>query len=108
MKWGTRKAPSSSPPHVSSDHVVAEGHKTVVKQHGLKALSNDDLRKLNERMQLEQSHRDLSGKAPSGFKSGHQHVKTILSVAKTLNDIHNTVNGPVGKAVKAAAKAKKG
>lgn len=106
MKWGVRKAPSSSAPHVSPDHVIAEGHKSVIKEHGVKALSNADLESLNKRMQLEQTHRDLKTKAPTKFKSGHSHVKTVLSVAKTLNDIHNTVNGPIGKAAIKVAKAK--
>jgi hypothetical protein len=112
MKWGQRKSRSSSGDShkpsgpVSSDHAVAEAHKSTINKHGTKALSNNDLQQLITRMNLEQQHRNLSSQSPSKFKKGHNHVKTVLSVAKTLNDIHNTVNGPVGKAVKTAVKAK--
>lgn len=112
MKWGHRKSKSSgeehstSSDHVSTDHTTAEKHKATIDAHGTKALSNHDLQQLITRMNLEQQHRNLSGQAPTKFKKGHNYVKTVLSVAKTLNDIHNTVNGPVGKAVKTAVKAK--
>lgn len=105
MKWGVRKAPSSSAPHVSPDHVIAEGHKSVIKEHGVKALSNADLEALNKRMQLEQTHRDLKGKAP-GKLNGGEHVNKLLKTGKKLNDIYNTVNGPIGKAAIKVAKAK--
>lgn len=108
MKWGSRKGPSSKPPLLSEDHVIAEVHKGTIKQHGVKALSNADLEQLNKRMQLEQTNRDLAGKKPNTFKSGHRHVKDFLNVVKTLNDIHNTVNGPVGKIALKVAKAKVG
>jgi len=108
MKWGSRKGPSSKPPLVSEDHVIAEAHKGTIKQHGVRALSNADLEQLNKRLQLEQTNRDLNNKKPNTFKSGHRHVKDFLSVAKTLNDIHNTVNGPIGKAAIKVAKAKAG
>lgn len=113
MKWGQRKSKSSggehstSSGHVSTDHTTAEKHKAIINAHGTKALSNHDLQQLITRMNLEQQHRNLNSQSPTKFKKGHNHVKTVLSVAKTLNDIHNTVNGPVGKAIKTGIKAKK-
>lgn len=113
MKWGHRKgssgsssggSKSSAPTHASGDHIQAESHQATVNKHGLKALSNQDLRKLNERMQLEQTYRELQSKKPNKFDTGHKQVKRILSVAKTINDIHNTVNSPLGKAAKGAVK----
>lgn len=105
MKWGSRKGSSSTSSHVpsaSEDHLTAEAHRAKLRAGGIKALSNQELTQLNTRMQLEQTHRNLSGQQPSKFEKGHAHVKRVLSVAKTLNDIHNTINGPVGKAVKTA------
>jgi hypothetical protein len=58
-------------------------------------------------MNLEQQHRALSNQSPTKFKKGHNHVKTVLATARTLNDIHTTLNSPVAKAAKAAYKAKK-
>lgn len=110
MKWGQRKGSSSSgskssaPTRASNDHVQAESHKSTLNKHGLKALSNHDLKQLNERMQLEQTYRNLNSQKPTKFETGHNQVKKILGVAKTINDIHNTLNGPVGKIAKTAAK----
>ena len=121
MHWGIHtktpgKKPPKIPPHVKHvpkpkpahhDHKVAQKHKAVVKQHGIQALSNADLQRLNTRMQLEQNHHNLVKQAPTKFKTGHAHVKTILAVAGTLSSLHGTVNGPLGKAVKTAVKTKK-
>lgn len=109
MKWGHRKgsstsSKSSAPSNVSTDHVRTEMHKGTVKSQGLKALSNDDLKQLNERMQLEQTYRNLNGQKPSKFDRGHQQIKKILAVGKTLNDINAIANSPVGKAARAAYK----
>ncbi len=110
MKWGVRKdstsEKSSAPTHSSSDHVQAESHKTTINKHGLKALSNDDLKKLNERMQLEQTYRDLQNKKPTKFETGHKQVKKILNVANTINGVYNMANSPAGKAARAAYKTK--
>jgi mannitol-specific phosphotransferase system IIBC component len=100
MKWGQRKAPSSKPPAVSADHITAEAHKAKIKEGGVKVLSNQDLKQLNERLQLEQTHRDLTEKAPGGkYKTTNAHIDKFLKTGKKLNDLHNTLNGPIGKAV---------
>lgn len=104
MKWGHRKGESSGSGEASADHLAVEAHKAKLKAGGTKALSNNELQAINTRMQLEQTHRNLVGQKPSKFETGHISVKKILSVAKTVNDIHNTVNGPAGKALKTALK----
>lgn len=114
MKWGVRKgssgssssgSKSSAPTHASDDHVQAESHKATIGKHGLKALSNNDLKKLNERMQLEQTYRDLQNKKPSKFDTGHKQVKKILGVANTISGVYNMANSPAGKAARAAYKS---
>jgi hypothetical protein len=108
MKWGQHKgsssSSSSSKPEPSSDHETAEAHRARIKAGGVKALSNMDLEALNKRMQLEQTHRDLTGKRPSSFDKGHGHVKKVLAAGKTLADVYNTVNSPAGKALKTTIK----
>jgi hypothetical protein len=116
MKWGVRKGSSgssrsssngpksSAPTHASGDHVQAESHKATIGKHGLKALSNNDLKQLNERMQLEQTYRDLQNKKPSKFDTGHKQVKKILGVANTINGVYNMANSPAAKAARAAYK----
>lgn len=107
MKWGSRKGSSSSSstsskPGPSTDHETAEAHRATIKAGGVKALSNADLKQLNERMQLEQTNRDLNGRRPSTFAKGHGHVKKVLATGKTLADVYNTVNSPAGKALRKA------
>jgi hypothetical protein len=109
MKWGVRKGSSSSDstssrPGSSSDHEEAEAIKTKLRSGGVKSLANHELVKLNTRMQLEQTQRNLQGQKPTTFDKGHHHVKKILSTGKTLADIYNTVNSPAGKALKTVIK----
>ncbi len=105
MKWGSRKAPSSAAAThpVSQDHIMVEAHKAVVKTVGVKALSNQDLKRLNERMQLEQTHRELVSKKP-GRVNGNAHITAILKTGKTLNEVHGFLNSPIGKVAKKTAK----
>lgn len=108
MKWGQRKGSSSSTttshPGASSDHQEAESIRTKLKTGGVSSLANNELQKLNTRMQLEANHRNLSGQQPNKFEKGHGHVKKVLAAGKTLADIYNTVNSPAGKALKTAIK----
>lgn len=104
MHWGVRKNSNegSSKPSPSADHAKVEAYKAKAKSGGVKALSNDELQSIVTRLNLEQQHANLREKEPSKFETGHAHVKRILKVTKTLQDIHNTVNSPLGKAAKIA------
>lgn len=71
MKWGRRKASSkSSSP--SSDHKVA----TSLKKKHLSEMSNDELKKLTTRMQLEKQYKDLS---KTDISEGRKVVNEILT-----------------------------
>lgn len=102
MRWGKRKARPSHP--VSEDHANAAAASTKAKEGGVKALSNKELQDVITRKNLEKQHRELVG-GGNKFDKGHKHIKKILSVAKTLNDIHSTVETTtkVAKAVGRAA-----
>jgi hypothetical protein len=79
MKWGVRKAAtrvSASTPkgrkaakasvaadrqaHASADHKEVQAHLEKAKTHGTSALSNADLRKVNDRLNLEQNFSRMS------------------------------------------------
>lgn len=112
MKWGVRRSASAlarsrakGPAH--EDAAVAKATAHQIKKGGTSSVSNKDLQALVTRMNLEQQYGKLKANKPSRFKSGHAHVKTVLSVGKTVNDVHSVATGPVGKAIKAAVKAKK-
>lgn len=100
MHWGVRRGERPPP---SEDHLRTEAHRETIKSGGLKALSNADLKKVNERMQLEQQYKDLKNKKPSKYKKGKQVVNEVLGLVRTGNDIHNILNGPLAKAVKKSA-----
>lgn len=64
MKWGVRRKSGKSGRVTSEEHNKAQGLK---KKH-ISEMSNDELRQLNTRLQLERSYKDLSKKEISGGK----------------------------------------
>lgn len=76
MKWGRRKAKEAP----SEDYVRTKN----LRKKSLNSLSNDELRKLNERLQLERSYRDLTSSptALSRVKKGREYVKAAQSLYK--------------------------
>ena len=89
MKWGHRKAQSStssgrtaSKRSVSSDAQEAE----ALKKKNTSELSNAELKKLNERQNLEQNHARLN---PSHVKKG---VAFVAAAAATMNTALNLYN----------------
>ena len=58
MQWGVRKdgKPGSTRGPASRDHKVA----AKLRRKGLHELSNEDLRKVNQRLQLEKTYKSLS------------------------------------------------
>jgi hypothetical protein len=92
----------------SADHLTVEGHKAVVRESGVHALSNHQLQQVVTRMNLEQQHRNLVAQNPTKIDQGHAHVQKILKIAKTLKEVDNLAGRPVGKALgKAATKVAK-
>lgn len=69
QRWGIRRKRNSS--SESSDSKAAK----VLKKKGLKNLSNEELSKLNKRMQLESTYKDLSKKDTS---AGKKFVSDVL------------------------------
>jgi hypothetical protein len=80
MHWGVRRQETSSSPGSSSDRTVAD--KLAAKTRaagGTHVLSNDELRKLNERLNLEANHQRLLH--PGNEESGRKTVEKILRSA---------------------------
>lgn len=96
MRWGKRRSASSR--QTSEDHQEAQ---TLKKKH-TSEMSNAELRKLNERMQLEQNYSQLMSKEKSTVDRGHAHVRKVISVAKTGQELYNLANSPAGKAASGA------
>lgn len=81
MRWGVRNAPTTTGP-VSSDAKTASKAKAKAQTKGVKALSNQELRDLNQRLQLEQTYSNLN---PTTVTKGQrfvgQHLKSVTGMA---------------------------
>ena len=98
MKWGVRKNRSGS---ASEDAQRADAAKKKIKtEGGIKALSNNELRDLVNRMNLEQQYSNLTGQKKSTLAKGGQTAKTILSTGKTVNEAIAFANSPAMKLLK--------
>lgn len=102
MHWGVRGGKGTPTAHPSSEDAqrVAES-KAKLKSSGTKALSTKELQELVTRLNLEQQFSNLSSKESSSkIAKGQSTVKQILSVAKTLQEVHSTLNSPIAKDIK--------
>lgn len=98
MHWGHRKVNANS----SSDH------KTTASLQSKKTheLTNEELKKVTNRLQLEKSYKDLS---PSAIRAGKRRVETIIVGAATVVATAYAVKyftAGVELALKAASKVK--
>jgi hypothetical protein len=97
MRWGHRKGSSGSDTHTvrvpsgsSEDHVRTVVIKDKAKVGGgIHALSNDELKVANERLNLEQNYHRLTSE-PSKIVKGHNFVKAVVGGAKTGVDAVDT------------------
>ena len=80
MRWGHRKTMSKS-----SDTKKTEG--PVKKKADVKSMSDDELKKIVNRMQLEKQYSTL---APKRMSAGKQFAQNMLKAGKTLADVSNT------------------
>lgn len=76
MKWGHKRA-------ASSDSVAAKN----IRKKKVKEMSNQELRDVNKRMNLEQQHRDLAKKSSKGRAA----VKGFIATAGTLAAVSTAV-----------------
>ena len=96
------KAPLSKPRQISEDKATV----LATRKKSVSEMSNADLKRVNERMQLEQTYAQLSQKT-SKVAQGGKLVKTIIGVGKTAADVYNMANSPAGKAAQEMVFGKK-
>lgn len=109
MHWGVRRSDpggSSAPSHpMSEDAARASAFRDIAKSSGVHALSNKELKDLNERMNLEQNYARLvaeNSKGAAHIKRGEAFVKEVLKTGKTINEVMAFLRSPAGVALKAA------
>lgn len=90
MRWGVRRPGTGTPSsHVSADHQRAEVVSHLIKAHGVKAASNDELQTLITRLNLESQHARLAA-TPGRVEAGHTFIKKTLGLTKTGLDVAKT------------------
>ncbi len=106
MRWGVRKKSGSVDTSVESTtkgRTRSEDAKTAAKslqrskKQGVGSLSNQELKALNERMNLESSYRQLNAKKKNGAAKFVQ--ETLSSVGKELSKeiVKGAIKGAPGK-----------
>jgi len=107
MRWGVRKRSDGSYKKTGrtakgrSDEPPSKDYKESrkLKSKGAQALSNKELRALNERLNLEQNYARMT-QQKSKIERGHDYVKTAVGMARTASDIYNLYHSPAGKALR--------
>jgi len=103
MKWGVRKQESSSSLHPKNPDAARAGEvHALVKKHGTSAVSNADLKFLNERATLESKYKTLFPRKQSLLEKGAREVANILfGVGK--QQAQSAMNKEVGKLLNKSA-----
>lgn len=92
MKWGKRKASSSS----SETSTPSSDHKKVAQLRTKRPseMSNEELRTLTNRMNLEQNYARLN---PSKVSKGKKYLAAAVGTAGMAISIYNMANSPAAK-----------
>lgn len=88
------------------DAIKAVAAAQKAKKSGLHSLSNQELQKLTQRMNLEQQYIRLKETEPTAFHQGMLKIKKVLGLGKTLNEVHQFINSPAGKDIQGLLKKK--
>lgn len=103
MRWGVRRkdrggvdtANQAKPEKkLSSDAKEVE----KLRQKPISQMSNAELRRLNDRLNLETNYNRLTTQR-STVETGRSRVEQSLRVVRTVNDIYNMANSPMVKKV---------
>ena len=90
MRWGVRKDRTTRvkvgetlrtitvPHHTSTDAMKAHNASVLIKKHGLKALTNQELKDLNYRINLEQNFRKMVPKETGRIKRGRDTMEKMI------------------------------
>lgn len=90
MRWGHRKSDAGGTRVPSEDHLKAQALKTKK----LPELSNNELKTLTNRQNLEQQYQRLN---PGTIKKGQLQVAALIGAPATAVGIYNLVKSPAGQ-----------
>lgn len=99
MKWGVVRQRGSNGRvgrEVSEDHVRSR----ALKKKKTSEMSNNELKALNQRLQLERTNNELQSRSGlQKIKTGTQIAGTVLAVGTTVSTAYNFVKSPAGQAI---------
>lgn len=102
-----REATSTTRRGSSEDAAKAREYEKIARRSGISALSNSELRALNDRMNLEINYNQRLGstgtKAGSTYKKGKKIAKEVLEIAEMANKFAKFIDGPIGTQIKKKA-----
>lgn len=100
MKWGVRR--ERGPDGKVTGKVASDDHteSRELKRKSRSEMSNKELKRLNERLQLEKTNNELQSRsALQKIKAGTQIAGTILAVGTTINTAVQFTRSPAGQAI---------
>lgn len=107
MRWGVRKgvgSPRAGKKLKGTGQSVDARRVQKIKKKKVSQMSNEELKLLTTRMQLEQNYAKLN---PSKIQRGIKAVKAVGDTINTINTVVNAKNSTIGKVItEAMLKAK--
>lgn len=102
MKWGRRKDRGTGRVKTpsSEDHILSR----ETKKRRTRTLTNTEIRKANERLQLERQFAQLK-RDQATLTRGHNAIKTGLALAGTAGAIYTFTQSPLGRKVTSLGRA---
>lgn len=98
MKWGVRRYQNKDGSYTSSGKRRRRSQNSSdyeetrpLRKKSPKQLSNEELKKLNKRLNLETEYRRLN---PRGIFRGQQAAKTVISIAGTIGGLYAITHSP--------------
>lgn len=119
MKWGRRRAvgpdglvkKSSAPKEFSEDAAKAKSSGEKAKTKGVQSLSNDELRQLNDRLNLETNYARLTSSGTPESSAADRGAKVYNGMKKAIdigNDVYRMYNSPAVKLLRDQVKTARG
>lgn len=97
MRWGIRRNPGPDGRVSTKDSGSSEYKRArELAKKGARNLSNDEIKELTNRFNLESQYKTLN---PTAMKRGMNLVKGAIAVGTTAVTIHSLVTSPLGKSV---------
>lgn len=96
MRWGFRKNSSGGYSKSGRSIKGSKDHRRSrkIKRKRLRDMSNDEIKELNNRLQLERKYRELN---PNAIRRGENLIKGVIGTGNTVNSVMTFAASPAGQ-----------